>query len=381
MEIGLSEAQQLLRHSARDFFERECPASLVREVQASPRGFSRPLWDQLAALGWTGLLIPEAHGGSGVELTDAAILLEEVGRSLAPVPFASTAVLAARALQEFGTEAQQAVWLPRIAGGDLIAAIAITEPRATYTAEGIRTRAVQSGDEYLVDGTKLFVRDGTVAGLLLVAARTTGAADAEAGITVLLVNAGAPGVTITPLASSGRDRQAEIKLAGVRVPADRVLGAAGQGWPIVQRLIDLGALAECAEMVGAGQRVFEMTVEYAKTRVQFGRPIGSFQAIQHKIADMATDIDGSRLITHYAAWKASKGQDARADIARAKAWMSDAFRRITREAQQVHGGVGFIVDHDLHLFFNREKTAELYMGTPAHHRRTIADALLGPVGS
>jgi alkylation response protein AidB-like acyl-CoA dehydrogenase len=381
MEIDLSEAQQLLRSSARDFFERECPAGLVRRVQATPEEFSRPLWEQLTALGWAGLLIAEAHAGSGGDLRDAAILLEEVGRALAPVPLGSTAVVGALAIQEFGTEAQRAELLPRIAAGNLVSAIAVTEPRATYTADGIRSRAARTGDAYLLNGTKRFVRDGTIAGLLIVAARSEDAAAPEDGISVLLVDAAAPGVAIAPLVSAARDRQAEITLTDVHVPAARVLGAAGRGWGIVQRLIDLGALAECAEMVGAGQRVFELTVEYAKMRVQFGRPIGSFQALQHKIADMATDVDGSRLMTYYAAWQASTGRDARAEIARAKAWVSDAFRRITREAHQVHGGVGFIVDHDLHLYFNREKTAELYMGSPAHHRKTIADAVLGPVGS
>jgi alkylation response protein AidB-like acyl-CoA dehydrogenase len=381
MDLALSEAQQLLRTSARDFFERECPASLVREVQASPQQFSRPLWERIAALGWTGLLVSEAHGGSGGAIGDAVVLLEEVGRALAPVPFASTAILGALALEQFGDDAQKRELLPGIAAGELIAAIAITEPRATYTADSIRTRAARADGDYLLDGTKLFVRDGTVADLLVVAARTEEAEGPTAGITVLLVDANAPGVTVAPLVSAARDRQAAITLAGVRVPAGRVLGATGAGWPIVQRLIDLGALAECAEMVGAGQRVLEMTIEYAKTRVQFGRPIGSFQALQHKIADMALDADGSRFITYHAAWSASAGRDARADIARAKAWVSDAFRRITREAHQVHGGVGYIKEHDLHLFFNREKTGELYMGAPAAHRKTVADAVLGPVGS
>jgi alkylation response protein AidB-like acyl-CoA dehydrogenase len=379
MELGLTETQELLRNSARTFFENECPLARVREIQATTDGFSRQVWDQAAALGWPGLLVPEVYQGSGGDLMDAVVLLEEVGRALAPLPLASTAVVGALALQEFGTDAQRAALLSRIAAGESIVAFALTEPSASYHATGIRTRARLAGDRYLLDGTKLFVRDGTVADLFLVAARTEDAGDPEEGLSLFFVDARAPGVAVTPLVSSARDRQAEIKLDGVAVARDAVIGSLNQGWPVIRRLIDLAALAECAEMVGAGQRVFEITVEYAKTRVQFGRPIGSFQSLQHKIADMATDIDGARLITYFAAWKAGTGADAPADIARAKVWVSDAFRRITREAHQVHGGVGFIIDHDLHMFFNREKTAELYMGAPSYHRQAVADAVLGPL--
>jgi alkylation response protein AidB-like acyl-CoA dehydrogenase len=380
MELGLTETQELLRNSARSFFENECPLERVREIQATPDGFARHVWDQAAALGWPGLLVPEAQQGSGGSLMDAVILLEEVGRALAPLPLASTAAVGVLALREFGSQAQRAALLPRIATGETIVAFAVTEPSASYHAAGIRTRARLDDDRYVLDGTKLFVRDGTIADLLLVAARGGDEADPEQGLSLFLVDARAPGVAITPLKTAGRDRQAEVRLDGVSLPRDAVVGPLGGGWPAIRRLIDLAALAECAEMVGAGQRVFEMTVEYAKTRVQFGRPIGSFQALQHKIADMATDIDGSRFITYYAAWKADTGADARAEIARAKVWVSDAFRRITREAHQVHGGVGFIVDHNLHLFFGREKTAELYMGAPSYHRLAVADAVLGPVG-
>jgi alkylation response protein AidB-like acyl-CoA dehydrogenase len=380
MDLGLNEAQALLRSSGRDFFERECPLSRVREIQASG-GFARDLWQQVADLGWPGLVIDERYGGSGGDLVDAAVLLEEVGRALAPVPLASTAVIAARAIYEFGSEEQRQDLLPRLARGELIAAFALTEPRASYGPDGVRTRAEPADGAFTLNGTKLFVRDGTIADLLLVAARTRESASPEDGVTLLLVDAHTDGVSVAPLISSAHDRQAEIALHDVCVPASNVLGPTGRGWPAVRRLIDLGALAECAEMVGAMQRVFELSAEYAKSRVQFGRPIGSFQAIQHKVADMATDLDGARFITYYAAWKARSGGDSGADVARAKVWVSDAFRRVTREGQQIHGGVGFIVEHDLHLYFNREKTAELYMGAPSFHRRTVADAVLGPVGA
>ncbi|MGE0544113.1 MAG: acyl-CoA dehydrogenase family protein [Dehalococcoidia bacterium] len=380
MELGLTETQELLRNSARNFFENECPLGRVREIQASQEGFSRREWEQAAALGWPGLLVAETYQGSGGNLMDAVILLEEVGRALAPLPLASTAVVGALALQEFGTEAQRATLLPRIAVGESIIALAVTEPSASYHADGIRTRARLVGDRYILDGTKLFVRDGTIADLLLVATRTEDSENPEHGITLFLVDAHARGVGVTPLITSARDRQAEIQFSEVAVPHDAVVGTVGGGWPVIRKLIDLAALSECAEMVGAGQRVFETTLDYAKTRVQFGRPIGSFQSLQHKVADMAIDIDSSRFITYYAAWKADTSADARADIARTKVWVSDAFRRITREAHQVHGGVGFIVDHDLHLFFGREKTAELYMGTPSYHRMAVAEAILGPAG-
>ncbi|MBI2865118.1 MAG: acyl-CoA/acyl-ACP dehydrogenase [Chloroflexi bacterium] len=374
MDLALTSSQEMLKQSARDFLAKECPKSLVRELREAAVGHSPALWQRMAELGWMGLMVPADNDGTGANFSDLVVLLEEMGRALLPSPFVST-TLCAMAIGEAGSAEQKKSLLPKIASGDLIASFALTEPTATFSADGVKATATENGGGYLINGTKLFVRDANVADCIVCVARTGGASPEE-GITLFLVDPKTAGVSITPLKTIGRDRQCEIVLANVRVAKDSVLGPVGQGWPLVAKMVQWGALAECAEMVGAGQQVLEWVVDYAKQRVQFGRPIGSFQAIQHKCANMLADVDGSRFMTYYAAWKLSEGMPATADVSQTKAWVSDAFRRITREGHQIFGGLGFTVDHDMHLYSAKEKVAEMAYGDADFHRKIVARELL-----
>ena len=376
MDLALTENQQMLKTAARDFIEKEYPWQKVRDIQESETGFSQETWRQVTKLGWPGLPFPEAYGGTAGDLLDAAVLLEEIGRGLLPSPFTSTVILCGLPILEFGTAEQRDDFLPLIASGQRVMAFALTEADPRYEASSVTLEARRDGDAYVLNGRKLFVRDANIADHLLVVARTGGGGAPEGGITLFLVDATTPGIETALLKSAAMDRQCDVTFADVRVPASRVLGKEGEGWPIVEWVFQRGVLAECAELVGVMQKVLETSVEYAKNRVQFGRPIGSFQAIQFKVADMATDVDGARFITYHAIWRLTEGQPAGDDIARAKIWVSDASRRVVREGHQIHGGIGFIKEHFLYLYFRRAKTGELMFGTADAHRRTLAASLL-----
>ena len=376
MNLSLSETQQALKTTAREFLEKEYPWGKVVEAHESDAGFFPETWRQLKDLGWLGLPFPEAYNGADGNFMDLAVLLEEIGRSLLPSPFTSTVLLCGLPILQFGTDEQRAEHLPKIVEGERIMAMALTEASSRFEATGIELQATQDGNDYILDGTKLFVRDANVADYLLVFARTTAPTQAREGITAFLVDARSSGIAVKKLKSVAMDRQCEVTFRQVRVPATQVLGQPDQGWSIAEWTLQRATLAECLELVGVMQKALDTSIEYAKSRVQFGRPIGSFQGIQFKIADMVTDLDGARLMTHYALWKLMEGQDATDDIARAKVWTSDASRRVLREAHQIHGGVGFIKEHFLHLYFRRVKTGELMYGSSDTHRRQLAASIL-----
>ena len=375
MDLGLSEEQQMIQTSARDFLEKECPKTLVREMEEDEKGYSAELWKKMADLGWLGLVFPEKLGGSEFSFLDLAVLLEEQGRALLPGPFFSTVVLSGMPILTFGSDAQKAEHLPKIAAGDEIVVFAQTEPSATWEASGVELTAKSLGDNFVLNGTKLFISYGHVADYLLVVARTSDKGSAEDGITLFLVDAKNPGISYEPLKTIASDHQSEITFKNVSVPVGNVLGEVDKGWPIVRKIGAWGAAGKCAEMVGGAQEVLEMSVEYAKQRVQFGRPIGSFQAIQHHCANMVTDVDGSRYIAYEAIWRLSEGLDSDKEVSMAKAWVSDAYRRVCALGHQIHGGIGFTKEHDMQLFFRRAKAAELAFGDGDYHRELVAQHL------
>ena len=368
MDLGFSEVQQMLRSSAQEFLSRECPLTLVREMEADPRGYTDGLWRQLVSLGWTGLVMPERYGGTGGSFLDISVLLEEMGRALAPGPFFSTVVLGGLTVLDAGTEAQKDDLLPRIISGELTMTLALTEPSATYEPWGIETAAVRQGDDYALSGVKLFVPDAHVAGLLVVAARTSAELDPARGVTLFLVPAGSPGLALTSLNTISSDRQSEVTLDQVRVPVSAVLGRVGGGWPVVRRALQRAVAGKCMEMAGGAGAVLNMTVEYVKQRAQFGRPVGSFQAVQHHCANMATDVEGSRNIAYQAAWRVSEGLPAEREVSMAKAWVSEAYQRVCATAHQCHGAIGFTEEHDLQLYTRRAKVLELTYGGANFHR-------------
>ncbi len=375
MDLGLNESQQMLKNSASEFLEKECPATLVREMEEDERGFTTELWQNLADQGWLALILPEQYGGVALDFVDLCILLEEMGRALLPGPFFTTVLMGGLPIMRHGSDAQKQEFLPKIAEGQLIMTTALTEPSARWDASGVETRAVASGGKFTINGTKLFVPNAHVADTLIVVARTSDSDDPEKGITCFLVPRTAQGVSQTLLRTVASDRQSEVALENVVVDADAVLGKVDEGWPIIAENLQYAAIAKCAEMVGGAQKVLDMTVEYAKQRIQFGRPIGSFQAVQHHCANMATLVEGSKYITYQAAWRIAEELPSTMEVAMAKAWVSDGYRQVCALGHQCHGAIGFTKEHDLQLYSRRAKAQELAFGDGDFHREVVAQAI------
>jgi len=368
MDLGFSEVQQMLKSSAQEFLSQECPLTLVRAMEEDSSGENDQLWRQIAGLGWTGVAFPESYGGTGGDFLDLAVLLEEMGRALCPSPFFSTVVLGGMTVLDAGSDAQKQDIVTRICDGQLLMTLALTEQTATYDAWGVEAVATRQGDNYVLEGTKLFVPDAHVADLILVAARTSENTDPADGISLFLIPSGTSGLSVTQLSTIADDRQCEVILNQVSVPASSVLGEIDQGWPILQRTLERATAGKCIEMLGGAAAVVDMTVEYVKGRTQFGRPIGSFQAVQHHCANMATDVEGSRVVAYQAAWKVSEGVPARREVSVAKAWVSAAYQRVCSTAHQTHGAIGFTKEHDLQLYTRRAKVQELNYGDVNFHK-------------
>ena len=375
MDMGLSEVQQMLKSSAHEFLSQECPLTLVREMEEDPQGYTDGLWRQMVALGWTGVAFPERYGGTGGSFLDLAVLLEEMGRALTPGPFFSTVVLGGLTVLDAGNDEQKRDILSSICGGQMLMTLALTEPSGTYEAWGVETTATLQGESYLLNGTKLFVPDAHVADVILVAARTASGPDPDHGVTLFMVPTGNRGVTITPLSTIASDKQFEVALDQVSVPANAALGPVNGGWPLVQSALQRAVAGKCLEMLGGADAVLEMTVEYAKQRTQFGRPVGSFQAVQHHCANMATDVEGSRNIAYQAAWRVSEGLPAHLEVSMAKAWVSAAYGRVCATAHQCYGAIGFTKEHDLQLYTRRAKVQELTYGDANFHKELALQQL------
>ncbi len=372
MDLGLSEEQELLKNAARDFLEKECPESLVREMEDDEKGYSPDLWKKMAEQGWQGLLIPEAHGGAGFGYLDLIILIEEFGRALVPGPFISTQVGGVLPLLEGGTDQQKSYALPKIASGEAIWTLAYTEPSARFDTEGVALEVKEDGNDVVLNGTKLFIRDANVADYFTVVGRTPGT-KGDDGIQIVIVDAKTAGISQTQLKTIAADKQAEVKFENVRVPKASIIPGGAATLKKIQRK---ATVLECAYLVGLAQMDFEVSVQYAKDRIQFGRPIGSFQAIQHKAADMVTDVDGARFIMYRAAWSVDQDEaDADINVHMAKAWCSEATRRVVAHGQQIHGGIGFTKDYKVQLYFRRQKASELAWGDSDYHRELVASEL------
>jgi alkylation response protein AidB-like acyl-CoA dehydrogenase len=373
MNFGFNDEQELLRSTARKFFENECGSDTVRRLMETPEGISPDLWTKLAEQGWLGLVYPEAYDGMGLGLVDLVVLMEEMGRAVVPGPYFSAVLLGGLAIAEAGSEAQKKEWLPKIAAGDRRMALAWMEPSAQLGPAGVTLTAVEKGGRYTLSGTKLFVHDAHTADALVVAARTRPGAGAD-GVSLFLLPKGTRGLEVTLLPTMDQTRKlCEVSLSDVSVGADALLGAAGAGWTPLARVLDRATVALCAEMCGGAQKVLDMTVEYAKIRQAFGRPIGSYQGVKHRAADMLVDVENSKSITYYAAWALDEGAaEAPLAVSMAKAYVSDAYRRVAAAGIQLHGGIGFTWEHDLHLYFKRAKGSEFTFGDATHHRERVA---------
>ena len=376
MDFELGEEQVMLKTSARDFLEKECPKQLVREMIEDERGYSPELWRKMAAQGWMGLALPEEYGGADMTFLDLAVLLEEMGRALVPGPFVPSVVLAGRPILSAGTKEQKQEFLPQVASGDMILTLAFMEAEGSIEASGIEVKAAPQGGDFVINGTKLFVPDAHVADYILCVTRTKDSPDKEDGITLFLVDAKIPGIEVEVLKTMTGEKLCEVVFNNVVVPGKNMLGELDKGWPIMQGVLQEANVAECAWMIGGARWVQETSVDYAKERIQFGHPIGTFQAIQHKCANMALEVEGATSITYYAAWAVSENDPELAMAASmAKAWCSDIYRHVAAEGIQIHGGIGFTWDHDMHLYFKRAKSSEVVFGDGNYHREKVAQML------
>ncbi len=374
MDFAFSEEQEMLRRSAREFLAKECTPKVVRRAMDTADAHDPQLWKKMAALGWTALGIPEQYGGAGTFL-DLAVVLEETGRALLPGPFFATMALAVPAILEAGTEAQKKRVLGAIAAGEARATLALTEASGRWDASNIAMRATQEAGAWRLDGIKHFVPDASVADHIVVAARSRG--EGEEGITLFLVPAGTAGVTVTPLQTMDMTRRwCEVRFDGVALGADAVMGEPNRAWPRLKRSLEWGCAAVCAEMVGGSSKVLESSSEYAKSRQQFGKQIGVYQAVSHRIADMLVMAESGKSATYYAAWTIDADAPDRSVAASiAKAYVSDAYRQISNAGIQVHGGIGFTWEHDSHLFLKRAKSCEALLGDATYHRELVAQSL------
>lgn len=375
MDVRLSEEQEILRKAARDFLTDKCPKTLVREMEKDEKGYSPQLWQEIADLGWMGLVFPEKYGGSGMSFLDLAILLEEMGRACFPGPFFSTVILGGLPILDAGSDEQKEKYLPEIISGKAIFTLALTEAGAKYDAASVKVKATTDNNAYVINGTKLFIPDANVADYMLCVARTDDKAKAEEGITIFIVDAKSPGISSTVLKTIARDKQCEVVFKQVKVPKENILGELNHGWSEIQKTIERAAIAKCCEMVGGMQAVLDMTVPYVKQRIQFDVPIGVFQAIQHHCVNMLVDVESSKVIAYEAAWKLSNGLPYSREAAMAKAWVSNAYQRVVALGTQSHGGVSIMEDHDLPLYYRRAKAAELTFGDARFHRKTVARKL------
>jgi len=369
MNYDLSEEQKNFKNAANEFLAKTCSSQFVRQMAEDEKGFTEELWQGMAELGWMGLLIPEKYKGSGGSFLHMAILLSEMGYFCLPGPFFSTALLGGLTLLEAANDEQKADVLPDLSAGKRFLTLAWVEEDGTYAPEGVRLKAHAEDDHFILSGKKLFVPDAHVADTIITAART---GESAGDISLFLVESTSPEISIDLLDTIASDKQCEVVFDHVKVPKSNLLGEPDQAWAVLEKVLRMSAVAKSAEMMGIGQRVMEMVIPHAKERIQFGRPIGAFQAVQHHCANMLTYADTIKFMTYQAAWRVSEGLPFEKEAAMCKAWVSDSCRKLVALGHQVRGGEGFMEEHDLPLYFKRAKAAELMLGDADFHREMVA---------
>jgi 3-oxocholest-4-en-26-oyl-CoA dehydrogenase beta subunit len=379
LDFSLSEEQEMLKKTARNFLEKECPEKLVREVEETIHGYSLELWRKIADLGWLGLIYPEKYGGLAGSILDLIILSEEMGRAMYSSPYLSTIVLCGQIILSVASETQKDEILPKMLRGELTLALALTEPESSWSDDawesvGVTVTAKTDGDNYIINGTKLFVYDAKYADHFLVATKTKKSKVSGDGVTLFLVDAKALGIQCTLLKTIAPDKQYEVVFNNVLVPKTNMIGTLNNAWPAIARSLQIGSLVLCAEMVGAGRRLLELSIEYAKTRIQFEQPIGVNQYIQDFCCSMMADINGSSWLTYQAAWKACAGLPCDPDVSKAKAWTNDAHERVCYNAHQVHAGAGYTIDNGvIPMYTRRAKAKQLYLGNSSYHLKKYSE--------
>ncbi len=370
MDLDLSEEQQMIVDMTRSMLEEHSTTEVVREMEDDPKGYPDALWKQFGELGLGGILIPESHGGGGMSLFEAALVYEELGRAMAPVPHFESCVMSANVLLEAGSEAQKEAWLPKIASGDAILTPAWLEPDRGYGPAGIALRARTDGDDFVLSGVKRHVGYASSADRMIVLARS------DAGVDLFLVDPTAAGVKLTHILAQGRDPQYRVDFTDVRVSASERIGEAGSGWDTWNSVMHDGIILIAAWAIGGATRCLEETVEYSKERVQFDKPIGSFQSLSHYMADASTKIDGGRVLAYEAAWNRAQGRSIARFAPMAKLFCCETYRETTRVCAQIWGGVAFTIEYDQQMYFRRAKQAQLSWWDTAYLEELVAADVL-----
>jgi alkylation response protein AidB-like acyl-CoA dehydrogenase len=374
MDLRFTETQEILKRMARDFLATECPKTLVRELEQSEEGYSPEVWKKMAELGWMGLIIPEEYGGMGYDFQDLVVLLEEIGRNILPGPLIAT-ITSTFPILEAVTEEQKKELLPKIAQGGLILTTALLEGDGVFDASGIAVKATPKGDDFTINGTKLFVEMAHIANHILCITRTKDGTSPEKGITLFIVDSTTPGISCEVIPTTAADKLCELRFDNVKVPDKNMLGKINEGWPIVEMMLRKGAIIKCAESLGAIETCVEMTVAYSKERVQYERPIGAFQAVQHKIADMWTAMATSRYLVYEAAWMESEGLPCAKEASMAKAYVNEVYKDLSKWAVRLHGAIATSADHDIPLYYRRSKAADTAFGSTDFHREIVAQKI------
>jgi alkylation response protein AidB-like acyl-CoA dehydrogenase len=378
MDITLDKVQMDIAKEARRFLDKECPTDYAREMFEDERGFTDEIWAKMVDMDWMRVRIPEPYGGMGMDQIDLTVVLEEMGRAVLPGPFFSTVLLGAETIMEAGSDSQKERYLSRIAAGETRGTLALHEPDGGADLGYIQMEARADGNGFVLEGTKLSVPDAHVAEFLVCAARTKAGNDPAQGITLFLVDLGARGVSVSLLPTmDGSRKLCAVDFKGVRVSPEAVLGEPHKGWEPLRRVLQRAQVGLCAECVGGAQRAMEIATEYAKIRIQFDQPIGAFQAIKHRCAQMYVEVESSRSILYWAAWAQDYGEPKEAALAAsvAKAYCSEAYTHVSSGAIQVLGGTGFAWENDAHLFLKRAKANEQALGDPVYHREQVAQLL------
>ncbi len=370
MDLDLTDEQQMILDMTRGMLEEHCTVDVVRLMEDDPKGHPDELWKQMSELGLNGLLIPESHGGGGQTLLEGALVYEELGRAMAPTPHFVSCVLSAGVLTRAGSDAQKSQWLEKIANGEAILTPAWLEPERGYGEIGVALEAKSDGEDFVLTGRKRSVPYASEASRLVVLART------EAGVDLFLVDPQSQGVELQQLLSQGREPHYQVDFDHVRVSADDRIGAAGSGWATWNDVMHDGIVLLAASAVGGANRCLEETVEYAKERVQFDKPLGAFQSLSHYMADASTHIDGGRVLVHEAAWNAAQGRSISRLAPMAKLFCCETYRETTRVCAQIWGGVAFTIEYDQQMFFRRAKHLQLSWWDSAYLEELIAADVL-----
>ncbi|MFO7964527.1 MAG: acyl-CoA dehydrogenase family protein [Desulfobacterales bacterium] len=375
MDFGFSKDQNLIRKSAREFFEKECPKDIVRELKKDIKGYNPKFWKKMAQLGFLGLALPEVYGGTEGEYIDLMIFMEEMGRNIVPSPYFSTICMCAPAIDTFGSDIQKKSYLPGIAEKGDIWSFAINEEPAGWESDTIEFSATPDGDDYVLNGKKLFVPYANSAKMMLVAARTSNESDPKQGITIFIVDAKSKGVEIEVIPTAARDMKCEVRFDSVLVSKDNIIGELNKGDSVIDHVIQFGSVLKSAEMSGGVAAALGLAVKYAKEREQFGKPIASFQSLQHRMVQMQTEVDGLRNLVYQAAWKMNMGTPDRMLNSMAKVKANKVYHRVCYDAVYIHGAIGWTEEMDVSLYLLRSKTNENACGGTDFHLERIAEEM------